>query len=333
MTPTAIDVLASELHFADHLAPVWKALPAAARGRAIGTTGEAIARFRSHGIEASGQVGADRPVLVAAIGDLRTAERNGRQHIALMEHGAGQSYGGMSTSGRHPSYAGGLRRDAELFLHPGPHPAARDRRAYPGARVEIVGSPFLDAMPARVGPPGSVVAISSHFDATISPEATSGFAWARPGLEQLIGRYELLGHGHPRMIERLEPWYRRHGIEVVADFRDVLRRADVFVADNTSALFLFAAAGRPVVVLNPPQYRRDVHHGLRFWDAAAVGIQVDRAVELGAAVDRALERRPEDIADREAALELVYGYRSGAAARAAGVLMDWAAEHQLEAVA
>ncbi|HET7030366.1 MAG TPA: hypothetical protein VFI34_07630 [Candidatus Limnocylindrales bacterium] len=331
-----IDVLASEVHFADHLAAVYGALPPEARGRAIAIGADVVERFRSHGIAAATGAGAgDVPTLTASIGDLRRAERNGRTRLALMEHGAGQSYAGMASSGRHPSYAGGQRRETvELFLHPGPHPASRDRAAYPRARVEIVGSPILDILPAREGHAGSVVAISSHFDATISPEATSGFSWARAYLGELTRTYEVLGHGHPRMLERLVPWYRRREIEVVPDFRDILRRADVFIADNTSALFLFAATGRPVVVLNPPQYRRDVHHGLRFWDAADVGIQVNRASEIPAAVARALELRPEDVAARERALDLVYGYRTGAAKRAADALVDWAAGgRQLEAVA
>lgn len=334
---TRIDVLASEVHFADHVAAVLLALPPSARGRAIARTDEVAARFESHGITPTRAPIGAAPILVASIGDLRTARRVGREHVAIMEHGAGQSYGGSSASARHPSYAGGNRRDADLFLHPGNHPAERDRRAYPDARIEVVGSPFLDTMPARIGPPGRVVAITSHFDATISPEATSGFAWARPGLERLVGRYEILGTGHPKggFLRRIAHWYTRYGIEVVADFREILRRADVLIFDNTSAGFAFAASGRPVVVLNPPEYRTDVHHGLRFWTAATVGVNVSAARDIPDAVERALELRPEDVAAREAALDVVYAHRTGAAARAAAALIDWSATlgRRLEAIA
>src|SRR5665811_2357651 len=85
------------------------------------------------------------PTLVAATGDMSLALRAGRP-VAIMEHGSGQSYGGDRNARLHSSYAGGLHRAAGLFLHPGPHPAARDRHAYPDARVEIVGSPILDSL-------------------------------------------------------------------------------------------------------------------------------------------------------------------------------------------
>jgi hypothetical protein len=71
------------------------------------------------------------------------------------------------------------------------------------------------------------------------------------------------------------------------------------------------------VVLNSTAYRRDVHHGLRFWDAADVGIQVNRPQELAPAVERALAG---DIANREHALDIVYAYRSGAAERAVAAI-------------
>jgi len=116
------------------------------------------------------------------------------------------------------------------------------------------------------------------------------------------------------------------GIEVVESFAEVCRRADVFIADNTSALYEFAAIGRPVVVLNAPFYRRNVHHGLRFWEAADVGIQVDRADALLPAVAHALGDPPERRAAREAALAIVYGYRSGAAQRAAQAISAWLAD-------
>lgn len=354
-----LDVLATEVHFADHLASVYLALPPEHRGLAIAHEAPnktAVRdRFASHGIAAVGGplTNHERPILVAAIGSLRIARRMGRRHVALMEHGAGQSYGGSIDSAKHPSYAGGLRRDADLFLHPGPHPAGRDRRAYPDARVEVVGSPFVDVLPSRItaatddGKP--VIAIAGHFDATISPEAGSGFGWATPGFVRLARSHQVIGTGHPQIIDRLAYWYRRRNVEVVRDFREVLRRADVYVADNTSGLFLFAATGRPVVVLNPPGYRMTVNHGLRFepsrgceitpgihfCGAAHVGIAVNDPLQIAAAVDRALEYRPADIAAREAALDLVYTPRHGAAARAAEVLVDWMAScrHQVDETA
>jgi hypothetical protein len=60
----------------------------------------------------------------------------------------------------------------------------------------------------------------------------------------------------------------------VASLREVQRRAAVYVCDNSSSMYEFAATGRPVVVLDLPEgrikgigYRRNINHGLRFWDA------------------------------------------------------------------
>lgn len=321
-------MLASMVHFVDHLASVWHALPAERRGTFAvqpGSDREVLERAASHGIGAVVGLPAGGPaVLVAASGDLNAAYRLGRP-TAIMEHGIGQSYAGASAreAGRNPSYAGGMARPARLFLHPNEHAASRDREAHPRARVEVVGSPFLDEMPVRGAGPGPVIAATFHFDGTVAPEARPAFAWYRTALLELSRRYQVLGHGHPRVIDRLAPWYEQHGIEVVRDFRDVLRRADLLVFDNTSAGYAFAASGRPVVVLDAPDYRRDVHHGLRFWEAADVGVRISKPGDLVAAVELALTDPPEVRASRDAALDIVYAYRSGASARAAAVLLDW----------
>jgi glycosyltransferase involved in cell wall biosynthesis len=247
-----------------------------------------------------------------------------------MEHGAGQSYGARGVM--HGSYAGGRNRDAaSLILHPGPHPAARDRAAYPKARVEVVGSPHLDTLPAREGEKGRVVAFTFHFNGPLCTETRNAYPHFFPAIAALVGRYELLGHGHPNLWRhgregrRLADRYRALGIEPVQDFAEVCRRADVLVFDNTSVGFAFAATGRPVVVMNSPRYDRRANHGLRFWDAAGVGVNCDDPADLADCIEAALEDSPEQQAKREAALDLVYAYRSGASQRAADVLMDWAA--------
>jgi hypothetical protein len=143
-------------------------------------------------------------------------------------------------------------------------------------------------------------------------------------MSELAEEFHVIGHAHPRATY-LEHEWRQRGIEYVPDFDEVCRRADVLVFDNTSAGYEFAATGGQTVVVNSPGYRRNVNHGLRFWDAADVGIQVDTASDLIPAVHRALERRTEDVAARERALDIVYGYRTGAAQRSADVIREWAA--------
>lgn len=324
-----IDVLATAPHYADHVSAVFGALPTSHRGDFLTPMGGPAAdSARAHGFDPVTKAESANPVLVASHGDLDRAHRLGRR-VAIMEHGAGQSYGGRRTI-QHGAYAGGRSRDAaSLFLHPGPHPAARDRAAYPDARVEVVGSPILDTLPKREATPGRVVALSFHFNMTITPETRSAQSWIWPAVLDIRERFEILGHAHPRVFaEMTNPRrgaYTKAGIEAVASFDDVCRRADVYVCDNSSTIFAFAATGRPVVVLNPPWYDRDVDHGLRFWDAADVGVNCDDPADLADCIEEALADTPTQKARRERALDLVYAYRTGASQRAADVLMDWAA--------
>ena len=323
-----IDALATEAHFVDHIAAVFSALPPAQRGSFMTASAPTAERIRELGYVPSEPRGSDNPILAAAFGDMVRA-KSLTNRIALMEHGAGQSYGGRGV-GQHGSYAGGRGRDAVgLFLHPGPHPAERDRRAYPGARVEVVGAPHLDTLPQREGTPDHVVAVTFHFNGPICPETRTAYPHFFPAIAALSSRYQVLGHGHPRLWDmgrkgrQLADRYREFGIEPVQSFAEVCRRADVLVFDNTSAGFAFAATGRPVVVMNSPRYDRRVHHGLRFWDAANVGVNCDDPTTLGDCIDQALADNAEQQANREAALSLVYAYRTGAAKRAADALMDW----------
>ena len=244
-----------------------------------------------------------------------------RPRIARIEHGAGQSY----QSG-HGSYAGGNGCEAvSLFLMPNQYSADLWQSRYPEAQVEIVGSPRLDTLPARDTNPGPTVAISFHWDCYLLGETRSAVDHYRSVLPELAERFTVMGHGHPRAFEpgRLARIYRRAGIEQETSFDEVCRKADIYVCDNSSSLFEFAATGRPVVVLNAPWYRRNVDFGLRFWDAADVGIQVDQPGQLIAAIERAVQDPPQQRHKRERALAQVYAYRSGAAKRAAEILGAW----------
>lgn len=318
-----IDVLAAEGHFADHLAPVWLALPEELRG-SFHFIGRGPDRDLP-GWRRDMPKGSARHTLVASAGDLIRSRKLGRP-TAIMEHGCGQSFGGHPSSASHSSYAGGRNRDAQLFLHPGPHPAARDKAAYPGARVEVVGCPKLDALPTKPRVRRPVVAVGFHWDCRVSMETRSGHHEFGRLLGPLAQRFEMIGTGHPRIIDKLTPAYRLRGIEVVRSFEEVCRRADVYLNDASSTLFEFASTGRPVVVMNPSYYRREIRHGLRFWEAATVGVGVGPQDSLVDAVVEALEDAPARQLAREAALDLVYAYRTGAAQRAAQVLVSWSAE-------
>lgn len=314
-----IDMIATEPQFADHLAPVWHALPEELRGVFIVPIGLAQ-HARGLGLSTARQPHSDA-VLVASWGDHQRARRLEYAHIARIEHGIGQSFG----TG-HPSYAGGRKcEDVSLFLTPNEHSAALWRAAYPGARVEVVGCPKVDAIPTYQPQPRPLVVFSFHWNGATVPEAGSAFADFRGAIPALRERddIEIALHGHPKAREEIARWAMHRGIRFIPDFVDVLRTAALYVCDGVSTLYEFAATGRPVVVVNAFAYRPHVSHGLRFWDAADVGIQVDHPSELDAAISSALEDRPAQQRRRASALRKVYAHRGTAARRAASVVASW----------
>lgn len=331
-----IDAISLESQFLDHLAPVWAALPHSARGRFL-VSPDLVERARAKGIDAVAQPRPEHavlfppprhdgpPMLVASYGDIKEARRLGYGPFAFMEHGAGQTYGNPNGS-----YAGGPDRDDnELILVPSETCAAVWRAAYPGARVEVVGCPKLDSLPQREGGGPPVVALSFHWPAPLSISGYAGTALGDylPVLPDIAHRFHTIGHAHPKgdWPARMQRQYARAGIPYVADFEDVCRQADVYVCDNSSTIFEFAATGRPVVLLNARNWHRKGSVGLRFWDAAHVGINVDRPADLIAAIEEALEDAPARQTAREDALGLVYGVRSGGAQLAAAAVLSWLA--------
>lgn len=339
-----IDALGFEPQFLDHLAPIWRALPD--RGRFL-VTPALMDYAASRGIEAESidadylrhssappkaHPGDGPAALTASIGDIKVGRRLGYRRFAFMEHGIGQAYlGERGFSARHPSYAGGQdREDVELFLCPNEYSAALWRASYSQARVEVVGSPRLDSLPTRLSDGKTTVAISFHWPAHVSTEADSAIGTYWPVLRELAEAYNVIGHAHPKgdWPQRMKRIYDRAGIEFVPDFADVCRRADLYVCDNSSTLYEFASTGRPVVVLNGRQYRKHIQHGLRFWDAADVGIQVDEPAGLVPSVERALRDEEPKQTAREAALDVVYAYRTGGAERAAAAVVAWLSERQ-----
>lgn len=336
-----IDFLAGLPHYADHLMPVWWALPPDERGEFY--VGRAAAqRVAREGIEPilGKPPAGDRLTVTAAFSDLRAAAR---RECVLVEHGAGQSYDGDPISAMDASYSGGRERgNVVLFICPNPRVVERNHAAYPTARVAMVGSPRLDVLATRLfteRPPNRtpLVAISFHWDCPLVPETRSAWRYYAEAITELVADlraqgdeapYRLLGHGHPRLWPKIAPWWEALGVEPVPEFSEVLRRADCFVADNTSAMYEFAAADRPVVVLNAPWYRRDVEHGLRFWTHSRLGIMVDKPWDLGGAIHTTLTAPPPTAAPlRRQIVQQVYPLLDGyAAERAADAILQAAAD-------
>ena len=264
--------------------------------------------------------------MVASYGDLIQAQRTYRR-IVLAQHGAGQSYGGDPRSEYYPSYPGGRDNGAVgLFLCPNQYSADRWRKAYPSARVEVTGSPVLETIPHRVLMPVErepVIAVSFHWNGTFVPEANSAADHYFAALKDLARAYPVIGHGHP-LHGGLRHRFQRIGIPWVEDFEQVCRDADVYVCDNSSTIYEFASTGRPVVLLNAPQYRLEVNHGGRFWDWSSIGYNVRQPEYLVEAVTLALEDGPLIRGRRQETLSRVY--TPGNAQTAADAIMDWVRE-------
>lgn len=320
-----VDFCAREPHFADHLIPTYRALPDNVRGHFFtGSDPGAAARARKAGIspDAKPPTGASRLTVVASYRDLKIARSMGRP-VVYCEHGAGQGYLGVKSG----SYIGAEDRDgAVAVLVPGEHAKARQLAAHPDLPVYVVGCPKLDAAHRRPPLPATdkpTIAVSFHWDCLLAPETRSAFRPYRKALPGLARHFKVIGHAHPRMWARVEPVYRSMKIERVRDFDEVLRRAHLYVVDNSSTLFEFASLDRPVVLLNAPYYRKNVEHGMRFWEFADIGPQVHRRMDLIPGVIEALEDPPEFAQRRQEVARAIYGEPDGKAAeRAAAALME-----------
>ena len=304
-----VDVLATWPHYREHLRPVWDALPDSLRGRWI--TGSTDCQTSA------------RATLVCSYGDLDIARTAGRP-VILMEHGAGQTY--RDADGRlirHRAYAGGTNRaGCILLLTPGPSATGAYRESRCAVPVVEIGCPKLDAwhdgsvQPDLTDPP--TIGVSFHWDGRIVPETAT--AWPRylPAIVRMHqSGWRILGHAHPRIADTLRAQYAAAGIEYTPSWPDVMRRASVYICDNSSTMYEFASTGRPVVVLNARTYRRSVHHGLRFWDGARLGPMVDHERQLEPAVRRALRDPPADQAARAASVAMAYAAVDGRAAQRA----------------
>jgi CDP-Glycerol:Poly(glycerophosphate) glycerophosphotransferase len=320
-----IDAVATFAHYAAHLRPIWDALPESARGgfyasRSGHPWGPPLRR--SH-------VVSDRPTLVAGLVD---AARLPRRPLIYVEHGAGQTYRGDPKSATHASYSGGVDgayANVRLFVCPSETVARRWRSAYPAARVAVVGCPYLDPWHSgrRGAPEDGLVVIAWHWDCRVVPEARSAFSHYLPRLRVIVAGlraagYDVAGHAHPRAHGPVRAVYDDLDVPYIADLAAVYDRASVLVADNSSILYEFASLNRPVVALNAPWYRRDVTHGMRFWDLIP-GIDVDEPDDVVDAVIEAVTDRPSVAASRRRVTAAVYHRADGrAAARAAAAVEE-----------
>lgn len=295
-SPTAlrnvqVDALATQIHYRHHIQPIWEALYPLDRGV-----------FASDPRELQGRT---NPVITAGYRDLlATKDRPG----IFVEHGAGQTY-----SGRAPAHAGGRGRESvRLFVNPSLSVADRNQQAYPNAESIAVGSPVMDRhLREHRKPEPGLVAIAFHWNAQVCPESRSAFLHYHHVIGKLAREREVIGHGHPRVERSLRRFFAERGIRW-ASLDEVYERAAVLVVDNSSIGWEFMSLDRPVVWLNAPWYRRRAEHGMRFWEYADAGVQVDEPGELSFAISEAL--MDTNTKRRHEVIEQVYSHTDGKAA-------------------
>lgn len=289
-----IDFYATRESYLGHLAPIWHALAPERRGACYVELG--INELRPWAQDMPLARGrppwepTTDPVVVAGGGDIGPGSQG--RPVVLLEHGAGQTYEGCENI----SYSGGFGRDqVRLFLTPNERTAARNSARYPDAEHVVVGAPSLDPycrtrdLAGMPPPDDPIIAVTFHWRSRLGiPETRPAWEHYAATLIQIAARRSILGHSHPRAAHEFLPWWEKNGVYATSDYQAVLSSCQVLVADNTSALYEAARLDIPVVVLNAPWYRRDVEHGLRFWEMADVGIQVDRPDDLDAAITEAL---------------------------------------------
>lgn len=251
-------------HYRDHVEAVWKHLPSDLKGE------------ESWGRGASSPRSADPRDLVMVAGFYDLDRARGHK-VIYVEHGAGQSYW-AENSKPHEAYHGSEHPD-KVVAYISPNQRVADSWGRPAFAC---GSPVCDPHPLITNNPRPVVAITFHWDCLLFPETRSAIDHYVTSLGPLVRflrkeGFEVLGHHHPR-DRRLPTIWRNLQVPEV-DVHEVRDRADVLIADNTSLAFEMLYLNRTVVTLNAPWYRRDVEHGLRFWENTP-GWAVDNPEEL-----------------------------------------------------
>lgn len=109
----------------------------------------------------------------------------------------------------------------------------------------VVGTPKMDDLISIPQPEDkTTIALSFHWTG-------SGQNWRHyeKPIIQLRKNYKLIGHAHPYVWSKLRNVWRRLGIEPVATFEEVVRRAWIYACDHSSTLYEWAALDRPLIKL------------------------------------------------------------------------------------
>ena len=320
-----IDFFVEARHYYDHALPIWRKLPSQKKGNFYIST-------HIHNIKEY-PLPKDEKIIV--FNDLSSTikELKGKKGLLvvfglnkllfncldrafiLVSHGVGQTIG---EGNKYIPY----HEKCLLYILPNTIIENVYKRKYPHVKTYVAGCPKLDywhTNPVKIKKTNPVITISFQYDSDLVPETKSSWPYFKPALVELASQkaWTILGHGHPGIIDELTPYYQQLGIEVVRDFDEVMERSTLYICDNSSTLYEFASTGRPVVVLNAPWFRRDIEHGLRFWEHADVGVNCDHPKELIPKIKEALRDSEEQKRLREKAVRAVYAVTDGTASQKA----------------
>ena len=192
------------------------------------------------------------------------------------EHGSGQSYSMAVGEASNPAFVGG-NGHVGLFaaLAPGKNAGLSIQNSTPNVPVALIGCPKLDWAAYRNFPKHETLTVAISFrykTATEVPEQNSAFEFFRKDIEKLVAEgtnIKIIGHCHPFALHSVGPWWKLLNIEYVANFEEILDRADILLVDNSSIAFEWLQVKRPKAILgllNSPEYRRYMDFGMRFWN-------------------------------------------------------------------
>ena len=248
----------SQPHYLRHVESVFKHLPDEIKGSIINVKQR---QLRSTPYE--------DVVMVGGYYDIHAAPKN---RVIYVEHGAGQAYSGDKRASEHPCYHGG-RHPNNVIGYISPRQDVAESWSAPGFAA---GCPAVEGI---VRKPSNIAVITFHWDArAVCEEARSAANHYHSRLEMMVQHlqsqgFQFVGHWHPKDNRGKRRWLKM-GLPVVEDVDEILSKASLLIADNTSLMYEAALCGIPVVALNAPWYRREVEHGLRFWSHVP-GWQID----------------------------------------------------------
>lgn len=307
-----VDVVCSLSHYLAHCLPVWEALPAHLRGD----------------VHPLGPVSPPPRGRVALVGGwLDVQPLRGVAKMIYVEHGAGQTYAGDPKLAYLPGYSAsaGVRHHGVFgFISPSERVAAR----WTTAPARAVGCPKMDRWIGTAPARSDGVCLAWHWDAVgVAPEARSGYPHYAPHLAAVVRRwtdlgFKVYGHAHPRWEGSLDAVMATAGMEVLSSDAEVFAQCALLCVDNSSLGTEFMLLDRPVVWLNAPWYRRDIHHGGRFWEWTAGGHVVDEPEQLIELPIADLLYNDQYSAARSRVVADVYAHTDGSSARRAAEFIE-----------